>query len=956
MDTGMTATLTQSQEIFRDTLKDIKTIIKRDGSVQEFDLAKIVKAIQAAAKSSVSEELDGRTISAILRRFTELVQQHEGNLDVESIQDYVEMSLMASKQYLVAKNYMLYRSKRADLRKGRAKPSMESIRDYVLMSKYAKYIPELNRRELFNETVDRREAMELRKFPSLAEDIKWAFGFTREFKVFPSMRSMQFGGIAVEKQNARNYNCSFTHIDRTEVFKQIFHLLLCGCGVGYSVQQQHVDKLPNVGFVGQEVEYFDIPDSIEGWADAVGVLVDSYMDPASQFYGKYVEFGYSKIRKKGALLKTSGGRAPGHMPLKLALEHVRRILTAASGRSLRPIEAHDLICFMADAVLSGGIRRSALICLFSLNDSEMMYAKTGNWWVTNPQRARANNSVALLRDRVSKKHYDRIFKAAKEFGEPGVYFLDDLDYGCNPCVVGETWIDILDEKTGTCTQEQVRRLEGKQFKAVIHAATASSKVKSYSSCPKGFYQTGMQPTYVVKTDAGTVRTTGNHLFMAVTGAIDNATSLAITWVKAADLQPGMTVVTSQLSGRVANEYDDSFVANREKHVLTAAVLEIKYDSKLVPVYDCSIPEINMFSANGHIVHNCSEILLNPILTITPAIRKMINDKFAALQLPPPKVKLGERYSGFSFCNLCEINVANVSSKEDFFERCRAASIMGTLQASYTSFPYLGWVSEIIAEREALLGISMTGIMANPNIALNPEVLQEGADIVVSTNIEYAAKIGIRPSARSTTVKPAGTSTLAFGISESGITPAHATRYFRRIRANELEPVFKYFQSINPHMCERVANSDTDWYILFPIEVLPGTVVKDEMNGVKLLECVKLVQKHWVEAGVLNTEFTHKGRHSVSNTITVMPNDWDAVRDYIWDNRDTLNGVSTLPHDGDKKYVGAPFESVLTEADEAKWNYLIDNYKPVDYSKLIEAEDNTAFSLESACAGGACQLR
>ena len=274
--------------------------------------------------------------------------------------------------------------------------SQEVLSNVVIFTKYSKYIPELRRRETWDEIVTRNMLMHLKKYPSLAEDIGKAYDLVYQKKVLPSMRSLQFGGRAIEVNNSRIFNCSYLPMDDYFAFPEIMFLLLGGTGVGYSVQAHHVEKLPAIKKPTKTKRRHLIQDSIEGWADAVKVLVKAY------FFGlSSPEFDYSIIRPKGYPLKTAGGKAPGPDPLRICLESVRQILHAKdSGDQLRPLEVHDIICYLSDAVLAGGIRRSALISLFSLDDEEMLMCKQGDWYKTSPQRARANNSAVVLRHRI----------------------------------------------------------------------------------------------------------------------------------------------------------------------------------------------------------------------------------------------------------------------------------------------------------------------------------------------------------------------------------------------------------------------------------------------------------------------------------------------------------------------------------------------------------------------------
>ncbi len=309
--------------------------------------------------------------------------------------------------------------------------SADIMSQIICYLKYAKYLPEKNRRETWEETVDRTKDMHIKKYPALKADIEDAFKLVKEKKVLPSMRSLQFAGKPIEISPNRIYNCSYLAVDAWEAFHETMFILLGGSGVGYSVQQHHVAKLPAIKKPTKRTKRYLIADSIEGWADTIKVLMRAY------FFGESnPEFDYSDIRPKGALLKTSGGRAPGPQPLKDCVYNIRKILDAKDVDSkLTPLEVHDIMCFIANAVLSGGIRRSAMIALFSIQDEQMLTCKFGNWFELNPQRARANNSVVVLRHKIKKKKFQELWKKvqASGSGEPGIFFSNNQEWGINPC-------------------------------------------------------------------------------------------------------------------------------------------------------------------------------------------------------------------------------------------------------------------------------------------------------------------------------------------------------------------------------------------------------------------------------------------------------------------------------------------------------------------------------------------
>ncbi len=326
---------------------------------------------------------------------------------------------------------------------------------------------------------------------------------------------MQYGGEPIEKKHSRIYNCTVSYCDRIRFFQESFWLLLCGCGVGFSVQKHHIDKLPDF-FISRYLsnekrptKTFIIPDSIEGWADALGILLATYM-PHKQYeewQGYNVEFDYSLIRPKGSLLSSGVGKAPGPEPLIRSLEIIRKLLDRClinKQERLRSIDAYDIIMHASDAVLSGGVRRSACICLFSPDDEEMATSKTGNWFNENPQRARSNNSALLLRDATSKEQFANLMEHVKQFGEPGFVWSDSTELLVNPCVTKKS---LINTSQGLRTVDE---LIGKKFNALVDG-------KSYQS-KKGFWKTGNKQTIILEFDSGrTLEVTSNHKVMTTSG-------------------------------------------------------------------------------------------------------------------------------------------------------------------------------------------------------------------------------------------------------------------------------------------------------------------------------------------------------------------------------------------------------------------------------------------------------
>ena len=612
----------------------------------------------------------------------------------------------------------------------------EILSDITVHMKYAKYIPDLERRETWEELVTRNKNMHIKKYPHLTNEINEAYNYVYEKKVLPSMRSMQFGGKPIEVAPNRIYNCAYMPIDHIASFSECMFLLLGGTGVGYSVQRHHIDKLPEIQRPNpKRNRRFLIGDSIEGWADAVKVLMQSYFKGGSK-----IKFDFSDIRPKGSRLVTSGGKAPGPQPLKECLLKVQGILDEKdNGDKLEPIEVHDIICYIADAVLAGGIRRAALISLFSAEDEEMLAAKTGNWWETNPQRGRANNSVVLMRHLITKKYFNKIWERVRESGsgEPGFYFSNDKDWGTNPCC---------------------------------------------------------------------------------------------------------------------------------------------------------------------------EIALRP----------------------------------YQFCNLTEINSSDLQSQQDYEARAKAAAFIGTLQAGYTDFHYLRDVWRRTTEKDALIGVSMTGIASGKVLNLD---MKSAALVVKKENCRVAAEIGIKPAARTTCVKPAGTTSLTLGTS-SGIHAWHNNHYIRRLRVGKNEAIYTHLQIYHPELIEDEFFRPHDTAVIEVPQRAPEGAITRQEPSVELLSRVKKVSDEWVKTGHQRGQNTH----NVSATITVKKDEWQSVANWMWENKDFYNGLSVLPH-SDHTYKQAPFE----DCSEDEYNQKLKSLSQLDVSKVIEIEDNTDLKGELACAGGACEL-
>lgn len=620
--------------------------------------------------------------------------------------------------------------------------TVKILSDLTVFMKYAKFIPEIGRRETWEEICERNCAMHVAKYPQLRSEIQQVYrDFVIPKKVLPSMRSLQFGGRPIQVNNSRMFNCAYMPVDHIDCFSEAMFLLLGGTGVGYSVQRHHVKKLPLLVGPSQATRRFVVGDSIEGWADAVKVLVEAYFfkkaDPV---------FDYSDIRPKGAMLVTSGGKAPGPEPLRRCIEALRGLMDSVRAEfhnapcKLSPIHVHDMMCHIADAVLAGGIRRAALISLFSHDDRAMLTCKAGAWWEDNPQRGRANNSAVLLRGAITKGEFLSLWKKVEDSGsgEPGVYWTNNMDWGTNPCC---------------------------------------------------------------------------------------------------------------------------------------------------------------------------EIGLRP----------------------------------YQFCNLTEVNVDNVVDQGDLNERCRAAALIGTLQAGYTDFHYLRPIWRNTTEKDALIGVGMTGIGSGAVLGLD---LITSSWHVRDENARVAALIGINPAARTTTVKPAGTSSLVLGCS-SGIHAWHNDFYVRRIRVGKNEAIYRYLATNHPELVADEHFRPTEQAVIEIPQRAPANAVLRHEDCFDLLERVRLFNEEWVGNGHRDGDNTH----NVSVTVSVKPDEWARVGKWMWDNRKAYNGISVLPYDGGT-YIQAPFEDI----GEEEFHRRAATLHAIDLTLVRETEDNTDLSGEVACGAGGCEIK
>ena len=748
--------------------------------------------------------------------------------------------------------------------------SRKEIGDYIFVSKYARTVN--GKKETWDQSVDRVMDMHYRH---LADDmaikegnekeidsyLKFAERLYRDQVILGAQRALQYGGDSLLKNHSRNFNCTGSYIDRIEFFQELMHLLLCGAGAGYSVQRVHTEKLPKLKGVDEKSDPVNIviDDSIEGWAFTVGEVVKAhYLGLPS------INFDYSLIRPKGSFI-SGGFKAPGPEPLKKCIEKLNKMLRKIKGRKATPFELHRMACIIADAVISGGIRRSALLCQFDADDEEMLNCKTGNWFSEYPELARANNSAVILPN-TPKETYGKIFKSIKEFGEPGLVFLSHKDVVYNPC----------------CFTGDMMLLTSEGYRKFCEVASWSVRKDKY-------------PLLLINKDGekkqGRVWSNGYKHVIRLT--FDSGRMVECTPDHRFMLQDGSECMSSNLIGKIVKGFDGT----------DSKCIEIMDGGNIEEVYDFEILDEGHWGVvNGLIAHNCE-------VGMFPKFRN----------------KDGVHESGFSFCNLTEINGARIKTREQFLDACKGAAILGTIQASYTNFKVLSPVSKKIAERDALIGVGITGMCENPEILFDPDLQEEGARVVKETNRRVADLIGINHAARTTVIKPSGNSSQLLGCTSSGIHKFHFKRFIRNIQAANTEQALQHVKEVNPVMVRpSVYNKEGESVISFPVELDDNVLTSEDSSALDFLKLVKLTKEHWIEAG---TNFDHPFykeypemkdlRMNVSNTCTVRDDEWEEVREYVWKNRDVFSGISFLPKGGDLIYPQAPYTSVLDEKELAE---------------------------------------
>jgi ribonucleoside-triphosphate reductase len=626
---------------------------------------------------------------------------------------------------------------------------LDSYQQYIAKSRYARYLPDEQRRETWEETVDRYVNFWLKRKQISKSDAKTLREAIINLEVMPSMRALMTAGEALDRDNVAGFNCAYGAVDSPRFFDEMMYVLMCGTGVGFSTERQYVSKLPEVAEELHDTDtVIHVADSKVGWAKSFRELVSLL------YSGQVPRWDVSRVRPSGAPLKTFGGRASGPEPLEQLFQFTVNLFRGAAGRRLNSIECHDLCCKIAQIVVVGGVRRSALIGLSNLTDDRIRRAKHGEWYIDNPQRSLANNSACYT----EKPDFEA--------------FLNE-------------WRSLYESKSGE----------------------------------RGFFS------------------------------------------------------------RVASQRQAAKNGRRDA----------SYD----------------FGTNP-----CSEIILRPN----------------------------------QFCNLSEVVVRPEDDVDSLKRKVRLATILGTLQATLTDFRYLRKVWKNNTEEEALLGVSLTGIMDNRVLSgdsiegwrdILPDWLKELKDEAIKTNKEWAKKLGINQSAAITCVKPSGTVSQLVD-SASGIHPRFSPYYIRRVRSDVKDPLAVVLTEAGVPVEEDQMSPQTLVFD-FPKKAPDEAVCADAVGAMEQLELWKMYQDYWCE-------------HKPSITVYYKDSEFLEVGQWLYNNFDDVSGISFLPY-SDHTYPQAPYE----EISEEKYNELCDGF-PTDFAwDISEESDLTEGSQELACTGGSCEL-
>jgi hypothetical protein len=872
---------------------------------------------------------------------------------------------------------------------------------YIHRSRYARWNNEKKRRETWTETVTRYLNFWKNKYPSVLTDdlYKELYENITQLRTMPSMRALMTAGKALEKDNVAGFNCSYSAIDNFKKFDEIMYILMCGTGVGFSVERQYVVKLPTVAedFYPSET-IIKVSDSKLGWAS-------SYRELISLLYaGKIPTWDLTSIRPSGALLKTFGGRASGPAPLHDLFKFTVTLFKSAAGRKLTSLECHDLVCKIAEIVVVGGVRRSALISLSNLSDDRMRSAKNGAWWEDNVQRALANNSAAYTEKPdigIFMKEWLSLYDSKS--GERGIFnreaankllperrkLFEYTELGTNPCCFSGDMKLLTD--AGYKTFSELSKMD---VVNIVNNDGEVTKGKVWSSGTKPVVSVQFED----KLGKSSIICTDDHIFMLNDGTECQAKDLTkkrlmpqinIKVPKANDEflagfilggrgYPETLKNLDSLSGLysangsvIKNQRVSLKAIDKNQIDLVAEYLaELGIDSYITTngeylckqSYDLNITRYESILKFAELVSFGQkykrESLQKMILERAPYVKTVKNfGECEVFDFTEPKTHWGIVEGcvvhnseiilrSAQFCNLSEVVVRSDDNLESLKNKVRVATILGTLQATLTNFRYISKEWKKNTEEEALLGVSFTGIMDNSvmNCSEGEETLKswltELKQVAIDTNVEYANKLGINPSAAITCVKPSGTVSQLVD-SASGIHPRYSPYYIRTVRADVKDPLAQFMKNLG-FVCEPdVTKPETTVVFSFPQKSPPNSVFRDDRPALEQLELWKIYQLNWCE-------------HKPSVTIYVKEHEWLEVGAWVYKHFDILSGVSFLPH-SNHSYKQAPYQ----ECTEEEYNALLEKYKDLDLNweslSQYEMEDYTTSAKELACVAGICEI-
>ena len=961
-----------------------------------------------------------------------------------------------------------------DLNTVDSKTLYNQLPEYTRIARYAQYNKNKKRRETWEEQTNRVFNMHKVKFAKYLDNEKFIeyFNFAKlhvlNKDVLGSQRALQFGGPSILNKNTRIYNCAATYIDRVKAFQEVMFTLLCGVGIGFSVQTHHISKLPNIKNTQDIQKIYQIPDSIEGWSDAIAILASSYFtdnQPFPDYFNYDISFDFSLIRPAGSNISNIGGKAPGPDGLKSALQKIKEVFINCINQGfdkLRPIDAYDIIVHSSDAVLSGGVRRcigkGSLVLTLNESFKPIENIQKGDFVSTNDGWKEVTNTFVQGKQKTIKithsngelictpNHRVAVLKDNNlgfEWKEAGkLTFYDKLLY-VEPKIDDAHKVNILPDFPNIIIptfDTEIAWLLGniqsnqKGFYNYISVYEKNNKEEQLNFIKKQLEKFDINYTnnqklstffgLLLKNNVPNcvLKSTNSIKFAYIQGILDsnNNDYLKPEFLKdVQNLLYSLGIVSHFENNCIKNliisnchinklnkgcsfgwtkiHDTNSYIENIFIPINIPISIKSIEQYEQVETYDIEVEGNHNFMCEGVLVHNSATLCLfsledtemigaktgdwyiknpqrarsnNSVLLLrdnTPE-EKYMNlitsvkqfgepgiiwaDNTETLYNPCVEISLygydKDGNSGIQMCNLSEINMSSVNTETDFYARCKAASILGTFQAAYTDFGYLGKITQDIVEREALIGVSMTGMMENPLMAFNPEILEKGAIIVKNINQELSKIIGINKASRTTCIKPSGSTSCILG-SSSGIHPCHADRYFRRVQSNNLEETLKFFKKYNPQAVETSvwSSGKTDDVITFLCKSKPGSLTKVDVSAIDLLEKVKLVQKHWVTTGRnLDVCVQPWLNHNVSNTITIKDNEWDLAAKFIYDNRHFFAGISMLGDSGDMTYHQAPFQAVYTHEMIAK---MYGAGSVFASGLIVHANDSFNNNLYSACA-------